>query len=351
MSTSTPIRVAVLGATGYGGMELLRWLTVHPAVQVAAVSSESSAGKPLRAVLPQFTDLDLTLLPASEARFGGDPQVVFCALPNGAAMKLAPELLERGTAVIDCSADFRLKDMATYTRYYKIEHDSPQLLPEAAYGLPELYRDDIVGARLVANPGCYPTSALLALVPLLRAGVISPRQIVVDSKSGVSGAGRTTLKTPYLYAEANEDVCAYSVGVHRHTPEMEQQLTTAGAGEAVITFTPHLIPMTRGIFTAAYATLTKACTTSELLAIYREVYAGSAFVNVTDEDTIPHTKWCSGSNRAYVTARVDTRTGRVVAFAAIDNLGKGFAGQAVQNMNLICGLPESLGLRNPAVFP
>ncbi len=344
MTTYTPIRVAVLGATGYGGMEMLRWLSMHPAVQVVAVSSESSAGQPLSKVLPHLAGLELTLQPAAEARFSGDPQVVYCALPNGHAMNLAPELLERGIAVIDCSADFRLKDAGTFTRFYKLDHSSPQLLPQAAYGLPELYREEIMPARLVANPGCYPTSALLALVPLLRAGFIDPRGIIVDSKSGVSGAGRTALKTQYLYPEANEDVCAYGLLTHRHAPEMEQQLTATGAGEAVITFTPHLIPMTRGIFTTAYASILKECTTADLLETYHAAYADSPFVHVTDEETIPHTKWCTGSNRAFVTARVDARNGRIIAMGALDNLGKGFASQAVQNMNLLCGLPEALGL-------
>lgn len=351
MSTITPIRVAILGATGYGGAELLRWLSGHPAVEIVAVSSESSAGKPLSAVFPQLAGLDLTLMPAAEARFYREPQVVFCALPNGQAMHLAPELLARGTAVIDLSADFRLKDPATYARVYKMEHASPELLPQAVYGLPELYREEIRQTRLIANPGCYPTSALLGLVPLLRNGLVLPQGIIVDSKSGLSGAGRTALKTPYLYAEANEDVSAYNIGTHRHTPEIEQQLTGAHSGEAIITFTPHLAPMTRGIFTAAYATLATDCTTADLLAAYHEAYADAPFVQVLDENTLPHTKWCAGSNRAFVTARVDARTRRAVVLATIDNLGKGMASQAVQNMNLLCGLPETTGLTQLPVYP
>lgn len=347
---STPIRVAILGATGYGGVELLRWLGGHPTAQVVAASSETSAGKPLSAVYPHLTGQDLTLLPAAEARFAGDPQVVFCALPNGQAMHLAPELLAQGVKVIDLSADFRLRDAAVYEQYY-MKHSSPELLSRAAYGLPELFRSEIEGNTLVANPGCFPTTALLALLPLLRAGIISPRNIIVDSKSGVSGAGRTALKTPYLYAEANEDVMAYNIGTHRHTPEIEQQLTTAGVGEGLVTFTPHLVPMTRGIFTAAYATLEKDVCTEDLLEIYQQIYTGSAFVKVLDAQTLPHTKWCTGSNRAFVTARVDARTGRVTTFSAIDNLGKGMAGQAVQNMNILFGLPEDTGLQMPALYP
>jgi len=351
MTTSSPIRVAILGATGYGGVELLRFLAIHPAARVVAVSSESSASEPLAKSYPHLAGLELTLLPAAEARFAGDPQVVFCALPNGQAMRLAPELLKRGIAVIDLSADYRLKDSATYRQYYGMEHASPELLARAAYGIPELYREEIGATRLIANPGCYPTSALLALAPLLRAGVIEAKGLVVDSKSGVSGAGRRTLDTPFLYAEANEDVSAYKVGTHRHAPEIEQQLSGAGAGEAVITFTPHLIPMTRGIFTTAYGALTRELKTADVLEIYRQTYAGSHFVTVLDEKTLPHTKWCYGSNRAFVTARVDARAGRVVTLSTIDNLGKGMAGQAVQNMNLLFGLPETQGLEMPAVYP
>jgi N-acetyl-gamma-glutamyl-phosphate reductase len=326
-------------------------LSIHPAVQIVAASSESSAGQPVRKVFPHVPLPELTLLPAAEARNSGDPQVVFCALPNGQAMHLAPPLLERGVTVIDLSADFRLKDVETFRKFYQLEHRSPELLPTAVYGLPELYREEIRGARLIANPGCYPTSALLALAPLLRAGVISAQGIVVDSKSGVSGAGRTALQTPYLYAEANEDFSAYKIGTHRHTPEIEQQLSGAGAGEAIITFTPHLAPMTRGIFTTAYAQLTGDADTAALLAIYRDVYRDADFVTVLDGDTLPHTKWCSGSNRAFVTARVDARTGRAIVLATIDNLGKGMSGQAVQNMNIALGLPETLGLLTQACYP
>lgn len=351
-TSSSPIRVAVIGATGYGGVELLRWLMPHPAVEVVAIaSSESSAGQPLSNFYPHLSGLDLELLPPSAACANDNLDVAFFALPNGQAMHYAPDLLARGTAVIDLSADFRLTDAQTYTRFYKMEHASPHLLPQAVYGLPELYREQVRQARLIANPGCYPTSTLLALVPLLRAGLIDARGIIVDSKSGLSGAGRKALSTPYLYAEASDDVSAYGIGTHRHTPEIEQQLTGAGVGEAVITFTPHLVPMTRGIFTAAYGQLTRACATREILDLYRETYTESPFVTVLDEKSLPHTKWCYGSNKAFVTARVDERTGRVITLSTIDNLGKGMASQAVQNMNLLCGLPETLGLDRPSVYP
>jgi len=266
-------------------------------------------------------------------------------------MRLAPDILQHGAAVIDLSADFRLTDVQLHAEFYKITHTSPELLPRAVYGLPELYREQVQQARLIANPGCFPTSVLLALAPLLRAGVIETQGIVIDSKSGVSGAGRTALKTPFLYAEANEDVCAYGVGTHRHTPEIEQQLTAEGAGDCVVTFTPHLIPMTRGIFSTTYSTPCGQISTAEILQLYREIYAGSPFVTVLDEHTLPHTKWCYGSNRAFLTARADARTGRVITLSAIDNLGKGMAAQAVQNMNVLCGLPEEIGLNVPALYP
>lgn len=349
---SSPVRVAIIAATGYGGIELLRWLIPHPAVEIVAVaSSDASVGKSVADIYPHLSGLDLTLQPASEACCAGDAQVVFFATPNGQAMQLASQVLQRGAAVIDLSADFRIKDVSVWEHYYQMSHAAPALLAQAVYGIPELYRDQLQGATLIANPGCYPTSALLALVPLLRAGVINPQGIIVDSKSGVSGAGRTALKTPYLYAEANEDVSAYNFGTHRHIPEMEQQLTGAGAGDACITFAPHLVPITRGIFTATYSTVLRPCTTEELIDIYRQAYKGSPFVKVLDSETLPHTKWCYGSNRAFVTARFDARTGRIATFSSIDNLGKGMSGQAVQNMNVICGLPETLGLEHPAVYP
>jgi N-acetyl-gamma-glutamyl-phosphate reductase len=351
MTRVQPIRVAILGATGYGGMELLRWLAPHPAVQIVAVSSESSAGQPLAKVLPHLAGLDLTLQPAAVAASSGDPQVVFCALPNGQAMRLAPDLLARGAAVIDLSADFRLRDPGQYTRVYGIDHACPELVAQAVYGIPELYADAIRATRLVANPGCYPTAALLALVPLLRAGLIAPQGIIVDAKSGVSGAGRTALKTPFLFAEANEDFSAYNVGKHRHTPEIAQQVADAAGAETALLFTPHLTPMTRGIFATTYAVPTRDASTAEVLETYRTAYDDAPFVTVLDEETLPHTKWCSGSNRAYLTARVDARAGRVVLLSVIDNLGKGMASQAVQNMNLLCGLPETTGLERTAVYP
>ncbi|MEI6521566.1 MAG: N-acetyl-gamma-glutamyl-phosphate reductase [bacterium] len=350
MSTDN-IRVSILGATGYGGVELLRWLLPHPNVTITAVSSESSAGMPLEAVHPQLTGMGLTLSHACDAQAIGDPQVVFFALPNGETMKIAPQLVERGVKVIDLGADFRLKNQSVYEKFYKMQHTCPKLLSEAVYGLPELYRDEIINAQIIGNPGCYPTSILLATVPLLKAKVIKPTGIIADSKSGVSGAGRTALKTPYLYAEANEDFCAYGIGTHRHTPEIEQQMTGVGVGEAVITFTPHLVPMTRGIHSTIYAELAKDLTAADLIEILTETYKDSPFVKVLDENHLPHTKWCSGSNNAFITARVDERTGRAVLCSAIDNLGKGMASQAIQNMNLMFGLDETAGLNRVSVFP
>jgi len=346
------IKAAILGATGYGGIELLRILSKHQNVEIVAASSENSAGKKLSSVYPHLTLChDIKLKKMEDVIAVDDLDVVFCALPNGQAMTVAERVL-KNSVLIDLSADFRLKDIKTHASFYKMVHDSPHLVGDAVYGIPELYRDEIKSARLIANPGCYPTSILLALVPLLEAGSIEIEGIVVDSKSGVSGAGRTALKTPYLYAESNETLSAYAIGTHRHTPEIEQQLSIVGAGQAVITFTPHLTPMTRGIFSTCYAKLVDEKTTNnDLLEIYNDKYFECSFIKVLDIETLPQTKWAQGSNNAFITARIDRRAGRVITLSTIDNLGKGMSGQAVQNMNIIFDLPEDTGLFNLAMYP
>ena len=350
--TKQIIKAAILGATGYGGIELLRILSRHPNVEIVAASSENSAGKKLSEVFPHVTvKHDIILSKLQDAIKVPGIDVVFTALPNGEAMVIADEVLKSGV-LIDLSADFRLKDEKIHAAFYKMKHESPHLIESAAYGLPELYADEIKSARLIANPGCYPTSILLSLVPLLEAGVIEVGGIIADSKSGVSGAGRTALKTPYIYAEANETMSAYAIGTHRHTPEIEQQLSKAGAGLAVMTFTPHLTPMTRGIYSTCYCNLAgDKITNDEILEIYNDKYFNRPFVKVLDIDTLPQTKWCSGSNNAFLTARIDRRTNRVITLCTIDNLGKGMSGQAVQNMNIVFGLPEDTGLFDIAIYP
>ncbi len=343
-----PVRVSVLGASGYTGGELVRLLASHPHVQLVHLTASQHEGRPVGAVLPNLRGvLAHTLEPADAARIGRDSDLAFVALPHGTAVKVVPDLLEAGARVVDLGADFRLKDPAAYARWYKQEHTAPELLAEAVYGLTELYRSKVRTARLVANPGCYPTAALLAIYPLARAGVVAG-PVVVDAKSGVSGAGRSPSLGTH-FGEVNENVKPYNVGTHRHQPEMEQILVDLGVSVPVL-FAPHLVPMTRGILATCYVPLARDLPTEGALALYREAYGGEAFVRVL-EDELPQTKATYGSNFCDVTVRVDGDRRLAVAVAALDNLGKGAAGQAIQNLNVMFGLPETEGLWAPAVFP
>ncbi|MFN3285804.1 MAG: N-acetyl-gamma-glutamyl-phosphate reductase [bacterium] len=342
------IRVSVLGASGYTGGELVRLLSGHPQVELVHLTASQHEGRAMGSVFPNLRGVvDQVLEPAELGRIGRDSDVVFLALPHGMALQAAPELLAAGARVVDLGADFRLKDPAAYARWYRQEHTAPELLGEAVYGLTELYRSRVRTAQLVANPGCYPTAAVLALAPLVQAGLVAG-PVVVDAKSGVSGAGRSPSSGTH-FGEVNENVKPYNVGVHRHQPEMEQALAEAGAAVPVL-FAPHLIPMTRGILATCYAPLTRRLSAEEALGLYREAYGGEAFVRVL-EDELPQTKATYGSNFCDVTVRVDTERGLAVAVAALDNLVKGGAGQAVQNLNVMFGLPETTGLWAPALFP
>ncbi len=352
------VRVGVAGATGYVGIELLRLLRGHPAARVAAVTAESNQGKPLSEVFPHTTGLysseglagGLVAGPTEAEWLADRCDVVFMALPHGAAMKLAPALLAAGKKVVDLGADFRLRSAAVYTRWYKVEHTAVDALAGAVYGLPELYGEGVAAASLVANPGCYPTSCALAAAPLLSSGLVETRGIIFDSKSGVSGAGRS----PGLgvhFGEVNENLKAYSVaGEHRHTPEIEQTLSDLAGEDILVSFTPHLVPMTRGILTTAYFTLRRPATTAEVIALFTEHYHGKPFVRVRTAG-LPQTKEVLGSNYCDLAPRVDERTGRVLVVSVIDNLVKGAAGQAVQNMNLMLGLDERTGLDLAPVYP
>ncbi|MEW6182421.1 MAG: N-acetyl-gamma-glutamyl-phosphate reductase [Bacillota bacterium] len=345
------IKVGIIGATGYTGAELVRLLVRHPAVEIAMLTSRSYAGKKLSEVFPHltgFSDRELVALDADEVAAGCD--VVFVALPHGHAVSVAKTVLDRGKRFIDLGADFRFRDVRVYEDWYKVKHEAPALLEEAVYGLPELYREQIKNSRLIANPGCYPTASLLAAVPLLHAGLISPEGIIIDAKSGVSGAGRT-LNLRVHYAEVNDNVQAYNVGVHRHTPEIEQGLSAAARRELKVSFTPHLVPQTRGILATVYAGLKKPLSTAALLDQYREFYRDEYYVRVLPEGVLPQTKGVAGSNCVHLGAVADSRTGRAVLLAAIDNLVKGASGQAVQNMNLLFGLPETTGLDFAGIFP
>ncbi|HLZ20633.1 MAG TPA: N-acetyl-gamma-glutamyl-phosphate reductase [Ktedonobacterales bacterium] len=337
------IPVAVVNGTGYGGVELLRLLAHSPTFELVEVTARSEAGKPVAAVFPHLADLGLTFTPRVE-RAG----LVFVALPDDAATGIVPELLAAGRRVVDLSAAFRLRAPALYPRWYGYEHPAPALLETAVYGLAEYARDALPDARLVAVPGCYPTAALLGLLPALRAGLIEP-DVIVDAKSGVSGAGRA-LKLTTHFSEVNEDVSAYSLDGHRHQPEIAQELAGAAPDAHIrLTFTPHLVPMTRGILATCYAPLAHGATASAIRDAYIAAYAGTPFVRVADAP--PHTKWTLASNRCYVYPTVDAAGERLIVVSVLDNLVKGAAGQAIQCANIMCAVPETEGLPVEGVYP
>ena len=342
-------RVGIINVTGYAGIELARLLHQHPQVELASVTGRSTAGQRLGKVFPHLASVDLGI----EAELG-DVDLAFSAMPHQESAKEVTPLLNRGIKVVDISADFRLKDAAEYLSWYGFTHPSPQLLKQAVYGLTELYRSQVTSARLVANPGCYPTGAILALAPAVKAGLIEP-DIIIDSKSGVSGAGRTVnLRTHY--SEVNEDATAYALEGHRHLPEIIQELRRLRPEPSPsITFVPNLIPMTRGILTTGYASLSSGKVTAgkkgreELFQLYLDFYKDEPFIKVVESP--PHTKHTWGNNLCLIHPTTDARTGRLIVISCIDNLVKGAAGQAIQNMNLMLGLPETTGLEALAIYP
>lgn len=341
------MNVGIVNVTGYAGVELARLLLRHPVAKVVGVTGRGEVGKRLPEVFPHLAELDLPIEP--ELRQPVD--IAFVALPHKAAAEVVPGLLKRGARVIDISADFRLHDRATYEQWYQVTHPCPELLDEAVYGLPELHRAEIRAARIVANPGCYPTAALLGLLPAL--DLIEP-DVIVDAKSGVSGGGRS-LTLANHYSEVNENCQAYALGGHRHLPEIGQELEWArarmadGVGAIKVLFLPHLVPMTRGILATCYARLRRPVSAAEVRARYADYYASEPFVRVTAAP--PQTKQTWGSNLCLVYPTVDERTQRLVVIACLDNLVKGASGQAIQNMNIMCGLPEQAGLELVPVFP
>jgi len=346
------IEVGIIGASGYTGAELLRLCTLHPELHVAFATGDSQAGTTVADLYPSLAAAypDLAFTTYDPSALGG-LDLVFCGLPHGASQALMPELRRRVRWVIDLAADFRLLDVDLYPEWYGEVHTAPELLPGFAYGLPELFRDHIVGATAVASPGCYPTAAALAMAPLVGQGLVHLDSIVVNALSGVSGAGRAP-KANTTYCAANEDVTAYGLLTHRHTPEIEQtvaRLAGPDPGPVSVLFTPHLVPMNRGMLATCYLRPLASPTTAELLDLYRARYADEPFVVVTAGS--PSTKACLGSNSAHVTVRADERTGWIVAIAAIDNLTKGASGQAVQCANILAGLPEGTGLSTVGVYP
>ena len=341
-------KIVVVGASGYSGEELVRILSRHPHAEIAAITSRQLAGQSLASVYPRFAGTRYAALKfidsTHDAILATGARIVFLALPHGVAAEYAAPLVKAGLRVLDLSADFRIKDLAVYEEFYGAKHHAPELAAASIYGLPELYRDQIKGAQIVACPGCYPTSVIVPLVPLLRRRLIHPGSICVFSMSGVSGAGRNA-KTDYLFAECNESVRAYSVPKHRHLAEIEQELSIAAGSRVTINFTPHLIPVNRGIHTTIYAAPAEGAESFHFTNAYAEDYAGSKFVRVLgDSGILPDTKNVVGTNFVDFAWRHDPRTGRIVLLSAEDNLVKGAAGQAVQCLNIMCGWPEETAL-------
>jgi N-acetyl-gamma-glutamyl-phosphate reductase len=348
-------RVAIVGASGYSGEELVRLLLHHPRVELTAVTSRQSAGQTVAQVFPKFAShprsRSLRFSEPNAELLAKQAEIVFLALPHGVAAEYAVPLLQAGCIVIDLSADFRLRSAAIYREFYAHDHPAPELLAKAVYGMPEIYRDAIRGAQLIASPGCYPTSILLPLIPLLRGGLIQAQGLIADSLSGVSGAGRKA-EVDYLFCECNESVRPYGVPKHRHLSEIEEQLSLAASAPVVLQFTPHLIPVNRGILTTLYTTPAGPVTTpeararfgEEIAACYRTAYGSEPFVRLLEGRALPDTKNVVGTNVVEIAWRLDPRTGRLLVMSAEDNLVKGASGQAVQSLNLICGFPETTGL-------
>ncbi len=344
------LKVSIIGATGYTGSELVRLLVRHPKVNLVAVTSRRYKNLPLSSVFPILTnETELILEELSIERISEVSDLIFVAVPHRVAMEIVPGLLENRKKVIDLSADFRFRDISVYERWYQ-RHTAPDVLKKAVYGLTEIYSEEIKKADLVANPGCYPTGAILALAPLVKDRAIDTEGIIIDSKSGVSGAGRS-LDPNILYCEVDEALKAYKVCEHRHTPEIEEHLSLLAGEEIKVTFTPHLVPMSRGILSTIYAALNKDMSTEDIIDQYKRFYAGKRFVRIYPSGQLPNVIYVRGSNYVDIGLKVDSRTGKVIMISAIDNLTKGASGQAIQNMNLICGFEEDLGLTQIPLSP
>lgn len=345
------IKVGIIGSTGYAGGELVRILTGHKEAEIVWYGSRSHVDQRYADVYQNmFQIVDATCMDDNMEELARRADVIFTATPQGLCASLVNEDILSRTKIIDLSADFRIKDVSVYEKWYGIEHKSPRYIEEAVYGLCEINREDVKRARLVANPGCYTTCSILTAYPLAKEGLIDMRTLIVDAKSGTSGAGRGA-KAANLFCEVNENIKAYGVASHRHTPEIEEQLGYASGEQAAITFTPHLVPMNRGILATEYASLKKDVSWSDVKEIYDRYYQNEKFVRVLDEGVLPETKWVEGSNYVDINFKVDPRTGRIIMIGAIDNLVKGAAGQAVQNMNLMFGLDEAEGLNLVPMFP
>lgn len=339
------IKVAVVGCTGYVGTELIRLLINNPKVDLKFITSQTHKGKSYNSIYENYRETFTKVCDSKDLEvISEEVDLIFIALPHGIVSKEINSTILEKAKIIDISADYRLKDKSVYEKWYETEHGSPELLDEAVYGLCEKNREEIRNARLVANPGCYPTASILSLLPLLKEDVIDKNSIIIDAKSGITGAGRGLNLTTH-YTECNETMKAYSIGMHRHTPEIEEQLGT------LVSFTPHLIPMNRGILTTCYANLKENIESEDIKKIYEKYYKDEYFIRITKEGVFPETRWVKGSNFCDIGFKIDNRTGRIIVVGAIDNMIKGAAGQAVQNMNIMFGLDENTGLKDISIFP
>ncbi|HOJ11447.1 MAG TPA: N-acetyl-gamma-glutamyl-phosphate reductase [Clostridiales bacterium] len=349
-SENKKVKVSVIGATGYVGIEIVRILQNHPGVEIASVIGQSFVGQKISDIYPNLrglcdiecSSLDIDKLPEQADLF------INC-LPHGISKDFIPLLLQKGKKIIDHGGDYRYKKVEVYEEWYKTKHELPELLKIAVYGLPELYRDKIRNTQLVANPGCYPTCSILGIAPLLKNALINTDNIIIDAASGVTGAGRKS-DLPYQFCECTENFKAYNVSSHRHTSEIEQELSILANKEIKVSFTPHLAPMKRGMLATIYANLKAETTAGELISIYKEFYKGESFIRVLDEGKLPETKHVAGSNFIDIGIVVDKRLNRVIVLSALDNLGKGASGQAVQDLNIMCGFPEQTALLNPGLY-
>ncbi len=345
------VKVGIIGSTGYAGQEIVRILLRHPEAKIVWYGSRSYIDKRYSEVFGNmFQIVDDICKGENMSELASQVDVIFTATPQGLCGSLVNEEILSKVKIIDLSADFRIKDVEKYEKWYGIHHESPDFIGEAVYGLCEINREDIKKARLIANPGCFPTCSILSVYPLAKEGIIDMDTLIIDAKSGTSGAGRGA-KVQNLYCEVNENIKAYGVAIHRHTPEIEDQLSYASGENVILNFTPHLVPMNRGILVTAYAKLKKQVSYEDLRKLYDKYYQNEYFVRVLDKDVPPETRWVEGSNFVDVNFKIDPRTNRVIMMGAMDNLVKGAAGQAVQNMNLLFGFKENLGLEMPPVFP
>lgn len=345
------VKIGIIGASGYTGGELVRILANHPEVEIAAITSRTHAGKKMEEVFANFAGWDgPSFIGSDSAEAVADCDLVFLAVPHGVAMNLAPALLAHGQKVIDLGADFRFRDPKIFEEWYKHPHAQPEMTKTAVYGLPELYRESIRKAQVVGNPGCYPTSVILGCYPFIKAGVINPDRIIIDSKSGVSGAGRKA-DLGYMYPELFGNFKAYGLPAHRHTPEIEQELSSLSGKELRVSFTPHLLPVARGILSTIHLELTQDISTAEAEELVNDTYTDEYFVKTIQSPGLPDLKGVVGTNFCHIGVRVDPRTRQLIVISVIDNMVKGASGQAVQNMNLMLGFPEQTGLKQWPVYP